>query len=208
MNKAKYLGMILILLVLVFGLTLFSYYYQDFDVNYNFVESVDGNDVEVNFGSGRDAGVLVSAQIPIGSIDLTNNGYFTEKYSSPRLFGCVVHAEDSIKKIESVLWVGKSSGQELRYYGQTSSIEAKLAPGKNVSIDVKLSLDNYGKDKILKSDMQDGSLKVIGVNVYSLPNLERNPLFRTYEREEVSCDLIDSSEDPIAFIEYSWVWLE
>ena len=208
MNKQKYFWFILVLLVLVFGLVLFSYYAQDFEATYNFADSVDDGDVVFDFYNRADGEFLNSVIIPIGSVELSNRGYFLEKYSSPRLAGCLLHTEDSVKRINDILWIGEYDG-DIKYSGQSVGvIGANVAPGKNVSINIAASSRGFAS-QVYKSDMKDGTLKVLGMDIYELPKSERNPFFDNYEisQQFYSCDDIRGEYDPIAFIQYKWIWI-
>jgi hypothetical protein len=87
--KNSILGAIVAILILL-GLSIVVLYNtQEFDTDFNFKDSLTLADLELQKSFREDVSYLASARAELGTLELDNQGIFTQLYKFPNLVGCL-----------------------------------------------------------------------------------------------------------------------
>jgi len=201
MKNKIYIVSAFILIFISFSVLLI-YYTQEFNENLVFEESVEYSSVEINTNLRGTETFLNFAQISIGSLELDNQGIFTQIYTFPNLVGCI----DLSKNIDKNLPINNNELFSVEYKNRGST----YSPGRtyNVGVGNKVEFEIIGTYRTYGVPSSQFSREnVEGILIYEIPKKERNPFDERYGyrtvRESGDCDFLKSKSEPISRIEFS-----
>ena len=219
-------------------ITLSIYYSQDFNESFSIKDELKLSDVVINAydqnsynnnnyncyydnagayvcdkSQNNGTRLLRSASAWIGSVELDNQGFFTQVYQAPRLLGCISFVKTTTDEGLNIpqefnIYYRSSDDNSLPnangysdygYYGaQAQQIEVK--PGKKTSYKLMAEYTPYG---IPLNDFTKAN--IIKVVVYKVPTKENNPLGEGYDYSSFSnnptCSIAEQEDiEPIKTI--------
>ena len=189
MKKVIYLVLAAVL-IFVSLFVLLLYYTQDFREEFDFVDSIHYEDIEIQTSQGKgynsasDEVYLQSAKVKIGELKLESYGYFTQKYNFPLLIGCL-NLFDNIKE-NSLLRNNNKFNFNIEFYGSGGSYGNDNYGYSNDMIEMKVNeekeFDVYGVYNSYNLPLKEFSKeKIKGISIYRIPEKSSNPLAEDYD---------------------------
>jgi hypothetical protein len=208
MKKIIYISMLLISFLI--GLSLVSLYYlQEFSEEVSFSDSIKYSDIKIkteerinNYQTQEKSIYLQSANVKIGELKLSNNGYFSQIYTFPNFVGCL-NGKDS-RYSRTLLLISPFQNYEgdliEKYYGYSEKdrkFEIQVDETKTFDL-VLIYPTNYG-DQLL-SNFDRNNLR--SVTIYKLEDKSNNP-FGDYSNSYpygTNCENMDSNLEAVKTI--------
>jgi hypothetical protein len=167
------------ILVLISLTIVLLYYTQDFSEDFEFVNSVNFADIEIqtnNYRNNQET-YLTSAKSTIGSLTLENNGYFTQVYTLPQLVGCInineeVSQENLLLRNSRFSTEFNIDGSTLneRYYSyRDSKVNIKVGDEKTFIITGVYNPNNVPLSQFTRENIKS-------ISIYNIPRKQLNPL--------------------------------
>ena len=181
MKNQIYIAVIGVLLMISFSLLLL-YYTQEFNEKISFKNTINYADIEVKptVSYNNEPTYVASARVDLGTIELENKGYFTQKYTYPSFVGCLNFKEESIQdsiafNIEVDPQYSSSSYKEV-YPMDSNQINIKTGEKTTKKL-VATYNKNYNNQIRLGTFNADS---ISGIEIYGVPVKERNPFAENY----------------------------
>lgn len=194
--KNKIYIAILVLLSLGIVLILGFYYTQDFREEFNFDKTINFADIETQTKQSDTMLYLNEATAKLGTLKLTNNGYFTQLYSVPELMGCIVFKESTNR----VLPFSISLDSTYSPSSKDGQIPIKVGEEREYTLTGKYRTQ-YGTVEPMTSFTREN---IEAIKIYKLPDKNTNPLSgnrrSSYTWEDTSCAYKTNNEIALATI--------
>lgn len=176
---------LLVIALLVAAAVLFLYYTQPFSENLKLKDSIAIGDInyQVSTRSGLGGGFgfvppltlnnqtviteIYDISANIGSLELSNKGYFPQVYNFPLLYGCVEFQPAEENAYRRQFTISFISVSDKRQY---SGGKIEVSVGADETYDIKAGYDSYlSTDDLAK-------IKPTKLDIYNLDSKEDNPL--------------------------------
>ena len=196
MKKALYWAALIILL-LIAGSVLLLYYTQPFSEDFNFKNEINYSDIQIQSNQGYNGEIVLSyARAEVGTLELKNEGYFTQGYSLPQLIGCI----DSPNNTDSPI---QQNQFNIEYQNGRNSvgynIPIEIPVGEEKTITLEAVYNNYN---VPLSQFSRENIK--SVSIYKISEKENNPIKINYDYRDYGyhgCSALKSNGKPMAVIQ-------
>lgn len=203
MKNLIYSAVIAILVLISFAVLLL-YYTQSFVAHYDFEKTLTIKDLELQKSDRGGVNYLDYAKAELGTLSLSNEGYFTKIYRTPVLVGCINTKETAS---DESLRIGNFQFQ-VTYYGDTQTYAGntiEIPVGGEKEYKIVGQYNSYDVPVYVFSD------SVESISVYEIPKEENNPLgeisydyynnYNNYYGD--NCNLIKEKLEPLKTIKVS-----
>ncbi len=177
MKTLVYGAVLGILVVLTFGV-LAIYYSSPFSEDFDFKESVNYADIQIQKTIGyNNQEMLSSATADIGTLELENKGYFSRVYYLPYIIGCIDLREgnkNSLLSSQNQFNVNFKENENqiyssLNYPYSNQKIEIPKGKSKKLILTAQYSQYNIPFSEFSKD-------KIKSISIYVFENNEENPI--------------------------------
>ena len=193
-----YIGLIAILLLI--GLSLLVLYYsQNFDEDFDFVNSLGYASIEFSSEIRSGETVLTNAKANLGELKLDNDGIFTQIYTFPQVIGCL-EVNDNVDQNSLLV---RNSRFEVIYQSDGSNVydyrEIEIPTGQERTYKL---VGNYYANRVPFSQYSRENIK--GISLYVIPKKSFNPLQEGYRYNKYGsgndCTTSENNYDAESFI--------
>ena len=171
-KNIMYVGALAIL-ILIAGAVMFLYYTQPFEEEISFKNSMNFADIDYTMTTNYNNVQVVShANIRIGTLKLSNEGYFSQTYAFPQLFGCIKFSTDTenshVAERQANVVFKSVSGEQTNIY---NGYKLEIPVGDKKIYNMTAEYNTYDKSLDYFRTNRPTSL-----SIYEIPSKERNPL--------------------------------